>query len=121
MKQPIKTASVDTAGSSLGAGAGDKKPKKVYGYDSSTYSAAPTAQLDNFLAEVLETVDVDLMCGALDPVGITLPQQALHESLLPTAGKFEGFKRTTNPCWFEVAGRRCARTLAAEMCHHGNR
>lgn len=103
MKQPDKTGAAD----STLAGAGqDRKPKKTYGYDSSTYSSAPTAQLDNFLADILDSMDVDLMCGEKDPAGITLPQQPLHEALLPTAGSFDGFKRITNPCWFEVAGKR---------------
>ena len=103
MKQPVRTGSVDTAASGVGQ---DRKPRKTYGYDSSTYSSAPTAQLDNFLSDILESMDVDLMCGEKDPAGITLPQQPLHEALLPTAANYDGFKRITNPCWFELGGRR---------------
>ena len=113
MKQPVRSGSVDTAASGVGQ---DRKPRKTYGYDSSTYSSAPTAQLDNFLTEVLESMDVDLMCGEKDPAGITLPQQALHEALLPTAGNFEGFRRVTNPYWFELAGKRyVASTCSVEI------
>ena len=99
MVQPPKSALPDISVST------DKKPRRTYGYDSSTYSAAPTAQLDNFLSDLLESVDVDLMCGEKDPCGYTLPQQALHPALLPKAGAHSNFTRTTNPCWFEVAGR----------------
>ena len=45
------------------------------------------------------------MSGDKDPNGTTLPQQPLHEALLPGARAFAGFKRSTNPCWFELAGR----------------
>lgn len=86
------------------AATNEKKPRKGYGYDVS-FSLAPTAQLDNFLCEVLPSLDVDLISGEKDPNGSTLPQQPLHEALLPGAGAFAGFKRSTNPCWFEVAGR----------------
>ncbi|KAL7004740.1 DNA polymerase delta small subunit Cdc1 [Cystobasidiomycetes sp. EMM_F5] len=82
----------------------DKKPKKTYGYDSTVYSAAPTAHLDNFLCELLPSVDVELMSGEKDPNGSTVPQQPLHHALLPNAAKYSGFYRRTNPCWLEVAG-----------------
>jgi DNA polymerase delta subunit 2 len=44
------------------------------------------------------------MSGDKDPNGTTLPQQVLHEALLPGATQFEGFKRVTNPTWFDIDG-----------------
>lgn len=116
MCQPVRTGSVDTAsisveGTSTLTAAKDKKPRKTYGYDSSSYSAAPTAQLDEFLQEILESLDVDIMSGEKDPNGTTLPQQPLHEALLPAAGAYKGFKRQTNPFWSEIAGRRYVLTV----------
>lgn len=101
MCQPIKTGSTDAPITTEK----DKKPRKTYGYDTSNYSNAPTAQLDNFLSEILPSIDVDIMCGAKDPAGTTLPQQPLHESLLPNASSFDGFNLTTNPTWFEAGNK----------------
>lgn len=100
MAQPVKAAAAESSVTT------ERKPRKVYGYDSSNFNPAPTLQLDSFLAELLTTIDVDIMSGEKDPNGTTLPQQPLHEALLPKAGKFDGFKRLTNPTWFEVAGAR---------------
>ncbi|CAD6580503.1 MAG: hypothetical protein CYPHOPRED_001242 [Cyphobasidiales sp. Tagirdzhanova-0007] len=99
MTQPARVSLADSNTTT------DKKPRKTYGYDSSSFSSTPTAQLDNFLGDVLPSLDVDLMSGAKDPNGTTLPQQPLHEALLPRAASFSGFKRSTNPCWFEIANR----------------
>lgn len=101
MCQPIKTGSTDAPITTDK----DRKPRKTYGYDFSNYSDAPTAQLDNFLSEVLPSIDVDIMCGEKDPAGTTLPQQQLHDALLPHAAAYDGFSRVTNPVWFEAGGK----------------
>lgn len=85
--------------------------QKRYGYDPSLYSAKPGQQLDNFLSEILPTLDVDLLPGERDPTGSTLPQQPLHFALLPDASRYEGFRTGPNPWWGEIAGATCVELL----------
>jgi DNA polymerase delta subunit 2 len=56
---------------------------KKYGYDSSAYNPAPTAQLDLFLATLLPSLPVTLLPGASDPANVSIPQQPLHPALFP--------------------------------------
>jgi len=78
----------------------EQKPKR-YGYDSTSWSPKPTEALSNFLADVLNTIDVDLLPGDLDPCGPTLPQQPMHKALLPSAAGHPGFTTRSNPSWFD--------------------
>lgn len=59
--------------------------------------AAPVKRLDVLLAQVLGSCPVDLMPGKLDPVNVSLPQQALHTCLLPHSARFNSLSLTTNP------------------------
>jgi DNA polymerase delta subunit 2 len=87
-------------------GDGDFQQKK-YGYDSSTFSDAPTKAFDAFLSSLLLSVDVDLLPGEKDPSIPTLPQQPLHRALLPESAKSDGLRCTTNPSWMSVGGATC--------------
>ncbi|KAJ9120752.1 hypothetical protein QFC22_002683 [Naganishia vaughanmartiniae] len=85
----------------------DRKPKR-YGYDASLYTPNPTETLDAFLTDVLSSgLPVQVIPGAEDPVGITLPQQPFPRAMLKNAsmGAGEALKMRTNPCWFELNGK----------------
>lgn len=107
--------------------AGGKKAvaTKKYGYDSSAYNPAPTAQLDQFLSTVLPSLPITLLAGASDPANVSLPQQPLHPALFPRsrayaagptsaapAGKKSApqpdthpLHPATNPAFFTIAGQ----------------
>ncbi|KAI9718322.1 MAG: hypothetical protein M1828_006724 [Chrysothrix sp. TS-e1954] len=56
---------------------------KKYGYDSSAYNPAPTAQFDAFLFTLLPSIPVTLLPGPSDPANVSMPQQPLHPALFP--------------------------------------
>jgi DNA polymerase delta subunit 2 len=64
----------------------------------------PLQDLDSLLAELCETVNVDVMPGVADPTNYSLPQQPLHKCLLPQSTSLSTFNRCTNPHAFEVDG-----------------
>ncbi|KAM0753286.1 hypothetical protein T439DRAFT_378985 [Meredithblackwellia eburnea MCA 4105] len=104
-QEASKVTRVIIAGNALAAPVIDvEAAKRRYGYDASTYSAKPTATLDNFLSDILPSVSVDLMPGETDPVGPFLPQQPLHPAMLPKTAAAGGIEYRTNPFWFEVGG-----------------
>ncbi|GAA5922117.1 DNA-directed DNA polymerase delta subunit POL31 [Sporobolomyces koalae] len=82
----------------------DDTKKKRYGYDSSLYSSKPTEALDRFLSQLCQSLPVDLMPGQTDPTAPTMPQQALHPAMLPSAAGWDNFEGRTNPWWFDVNG-----------------
>ncbi|GAA6014788.1 hypothetical protein JCM8202_004765 [Rhodotorula sphaerocarpa] len=105
----VKVSRLILAGNSLarpdiGATGSDEQKKKVYGYDSTLYTAKPTETLDAFLAELTPSLPVDLMPGETDPTEPTMPQQPMHHALLPNAAMYEGFAGRTNPYWGEIGG-----------------
>ncbi len=96
-----------------------KRPVKKYGYDASSYNPAPIQHLDDFLAEVLESMPVTLVPGEHDPANASLPQQKIHAAMFPQARAFaaapgsedEGgeagwFDAVTNPWEGEIEGWR---------------
>jgi DNA polymerase delta subunit 2 len=83
--------------------------QRRYGYDSSSYSAQPTATLDALLTDILSAgLPVHIVPGPEDPVGVTLPQQPFPRAMMRNAAMGGGaaLRMETNPCWFQVAGRR---------------
>ncbi|KAG8190536.1 hypothetical protein JTE90_004111 [Oedothorax gibbosus] len=54
-------------------------------------------ELDNFISQIVETVDVDLMPGEFDPSNHLLPQQPLHPCMFPKSAAFSTFHVVTNP------------------------
>lgn len=100
---------------------GKKAAQKKYGYDSAAYNPAPITHLDNFLAELLPSLPITLMAGESDPANASLPQQAIHQAMLPHARAYgsatfgaEGtenyeagwFDSVTNPWEGDVEGWR---------------
>ncbi|CAO3703164.1 unnamed protein product [Rhizopus stolonifer] len=76
--------------------------KKKYGYDSTLYDTATILQLDEFLEEICNTVDVDVMPGATDPSQRHLPQQRMHPSMFRHSHKLSTFHSVSNPYWCEI-------------------
>lgn len=105
-----RIAHVVFAGNSLAAPVrheDDRKPRK-YGYDASTYSPHPTMTLDALLVDMLAGgLNVHVLPGAEDPVGVTLPQQPFPRAMLRNAsmGGGDALRMHTNPCWFELGGK----------------
>ncbi|KAL9618346.1 MAG: hypothetical protein Q9160_006928 [Pyrenula sp. 1 TL-2023] len=86
---------------------GKKAAQKKYGYDSAAYNPAPITHLDTLLAELLASLPVTLMAGEHDPANVSLPQQAIHQAMLPHARAYtsstfgaEG-KENYEPGWFD--------------------
>lgn len=67
---------------------------------------APLKSLDLFLTQLAASVQVDLMCGELDPSNYTLPQQPLHPCLFPSTRTYSTFKSHSNPCMIEAGETR---------------
>lgn len=76
-----------------------KAAAKKYGYDASAYNPAPTAHLDNFLAELLPSIPITIMAGETDPANSSLPQQGIHQAMFPHARAYA----TNNPATGETA------------------
>ncbi|OJD32413.1 dna polymerase delta subunit 2 [Diplodia corticola] len=62
-----------------------KDSGKKYGYDSASYNAAPTSNLDDFLESILPTIAITLLPGQTDPANVQIPQQPMHAALFPQA------------------------------------
>lgn len=113
-----------------GSTTGGKKAAaaKKYGYDSSAYNPAPTAQLDLLLSTLLPSMPVTLLAGASDPSNVSLPQQPLHPALFPRSRAYaaapslahtsngtskqqtrqpdmNSFHPATNPTFFTLSGQ----------------
>eukprot|EP00920_Eleutheroschizon_duboscqi_P023817 GHVT01059268.1.p1 GENE.GHVT01059268.1~~GHVT01059268.1.p1 ORF type:complete len:414 (+),score=99.50 GHVT01059268.1:190-1431(+) len=67
---------------------------------------APISTVDAFITQIANVVPVDVMSGAHDPTGLSLPQQALHVALLPRAAATKELRTRTNPYAFTVEGVR---------------
>jgi len=98
-----------------------KASHKSYGYDATTYNAAPSEQLDEFLSGILPHIPITILPGVSDPVNVSLPQQPLHPAILPRCkpyssgptqpqtGKFPppgSFDCVTNPWEGDIGGLR---------------
>jgi DNA polymerase delta subunit 2 len=84
-----------------------RKAHKKYGYDSSAYNPAPTAQLDNFLAALLPSMPITLMPGQSDPANVSLPQQPIHSAMFPQARAYAAAPaiaqgEVREPGWFDA-------------------
>lgn len=91
----IDAVSHDTIGNT-------RKAQKKYGYDSSAYNPAPTAHLDNFLADLLPSIPITLIPGASDPANTSLPQQAIHSAMFSQARAYSAMRSTGEPGWFDT-------------------
>ena len=96
------------AGNSIGAEgkpvleeSAEKKFHKKYGYDSSSYNAVPSQLLDDFLSELLPTMPVTLLPGALDPANMSFPQQPIHSAMFPKSRPYAAMPGAKEAGWFD--------------------
>ncbi|GAB0092826.1 DNA polymerase delta subunit 2 [Sergentomyia squamirostris] len=61
--------------------------------------------LDEFVAALGESVEVDIMPGEYDPTSSLLPQPPMHMLLLPQSGQLKSCQCVTNPYACEISGR----------------
>jgi DNA polymerase delta subunit 2 len=80
----------------------EKKSHKKYGYDASAYNALPSQLFDEFLAELLPTVPVTLLPGALDPANSSYPQQPIHNAMFPESRAYTSVPGSEEPGWFDT-------------------
>ncbi|KAH8908862.1 DNA polymerase subunit delta-2 [Coniochaeta sp. PMI_546] len=81
----------------------DKKSHKKYGYDSKSYNAEPSHLFDEFLNELLPSMPVTLLPGALDPANSSYPQQPIHTAMFPKSRSYSAVPGSTEPGWFDAA------------------
>lgn len=80
----------------------EKKTQKKYGYDSSSYNPLPFQLLDDFLSELLPTIPITLLPGALDPANSSFPQQPVHTAMFSKARSFTAVPGSSEPGWFDT-------------------
>lgn len=100
----------------VAAAALKNKGHKKYGYDSSSYNAAPTERLDALISTLLPSIPITLIPGDSDPTSTSLPQPPIHAAMFPhsrpymarpnTASEESWFDSTTNPAEFDLDGWR---------------
>lgn len=83
-----------------------KKPQsKKYGYDASAYNPTPTANLDQFMSELLPSIPITLMAGEHDPANSSLPQQPVHPAMFPHSRAYSSANfndpESEEPSWFD--------------------
>ncbi len=83
-----------------------KKPQhKKYGYDASAYNPTPTAQLDQFMSELLPSIPITIMAGEQDPANQSLPQQPIHPAMFPHSRAYSSSNinepEVEEPGWFD--------------------
>uniref|UniRef100_A0A1B0D4R2 DNA polymerase alpha/delta/epsilon subunit B domain-containing protein n=1 Tax=Phlebotomus papatasi TaxID=29031 RepID=A0A1B0D4R2_PHLPP len=61
--------------------------------------------LDQFIAEISQSVHVDIMPGEFDPTSSLLPQPPIHMLLLPKSSQLKSCQSVPNPYACEIAGR----------------
>ncbi|KAG1651356.1 DNA polymerase delta subunit 2 [Nymphon striatum] len=62
--------------------------------------------IDDFITQLVTSVDVDLMPGEFDPANHMLPQQPLHTCMFPQASSYSTFHSVTNPYDASIDGVR---------------
>jgi len=88
------------AGNSLADETRDKDEHKRAKYltrNKEATSVEAVNALDDVLAQLADTLDLDLMPGPNDPANVSLPQQPLHKCLFPKTGVYPTFQGVTNP------------------------
>ncbi|CAB3365521.1 Hypothetical predicted protein [Cloeon dipterum] len=64
-----------------------------------------TLRLDDYFAELVTSIDVDIMPGEFDPCSHMLPQQPFHPCLFPKASLYNTMHLVTNPYKCEIGNR----------------
>lgn len=80
----------------------EKRSHKKYGYDASAYNALPAQVFDEFLAEVLPTIPVTLLPGAMDPANSSYPQQPIHTAMFPKSRAYTAVPGSEEPGWLDT-------------------
>jgi DNA polymerase delta subunit 2 len=82
----------------------DKKlhQHKKYGYDSSSYNPLPSQLLDEFLAELLPSMPVTLLPGAMDPANSSYPQQPIHNAMFPKSRGYTSVPGSREAGWLDT-------------------
>ena len=62
--------------------------------------------MDEWLAPIVTSVDVDLLPGDSDPAAFLWPQQPIHSCLFPRSARSTGFHSRSNPYACSLANRR---------------
>lgn len=82
-----------------------KATQKKYGYDSSAYNPTPAAHLDQFLSQLLPSIPITLMPGEHDPANASMPQQPIHQAMLPHSRAYSpqpmDEANDQGPSWFD--------------------
>lgn len=71
-----------------------KRSRQVKPYTESIQAAK---HMDDFFAQLSNTIDIDIMPGPSDPSSHLLPQQPFHPCMFPKSSMFPTFNCTTNP------------------------
>ncbi|KAG5358006.1 DNA polymerase delta subunit 2 [Yarrowia sp. B02] len=73
----------------------------------------PMAQVDEYIAQLLPSISVDIMAGNDDPGNMSLPQQPLHLSMFPQSRKFKKatFGSVSNPHWWDFSDQQPLKVL----------
>lgn len=61
--------------------------------------------VDDLVSGWMKSVHVDLMPGEFDPSNFMLPQQPIHQCILPKCAQSKSFNSVTNPYEFTIEGR----------------
>jgi DNA polymerase delta subunit 2 len=80
-------------------------PPQRFNEKEQTNLAIPTQELDFLLAQLSESVRVDVMPGETDPANYTLPQQPFPKCLFPRSSQTQKFRSVTNPFQCEIDNR----------------
>lgn len=103
-----KVVRVIVAGNSVAASTQDKDSFKKARYltrDTEAGSVEAIRELDAMLAQLVGSVNVDLMPGEFDPANHLIPQQPLHHCMFPKAGIYPTLHSVTNPHHCIIGGR----------------
>lgn len=96
------------AGNCLGSSTQSKGMHKQAKYLQKNFVAGsvnPIKQLDEFLLQLTDKIDVDIMPGEFDPSNLMVPQQPLHHAMFTkTVSRFSSrqFHSCTNPYQFDL-------------------
>jgi len=103
-----KTSRMIIAGNSLSSSTQSKDMHKQAKYLTKNFVAGSVVaikQLDDFLVQLTNKLDVDIMPGEFDPSNLMLPQQPLHHAMFTkTISRYTSkhFHSCTNPYQFKI-------------------
>jgi DNA polymerase delta subunit 2 len=67
-------------------------------------SVSSIKQLDSYIEQLADKIEIDLMPGENDPSNYMMPQQPLHTAMFARSKAYKTFHTTTNPYEFEING-----------------